>query len=164
MARPLHIRTPTLPQLRRLERVLESETSARQRRRAEVLLLYAAGHDATAMAQALQVHPQTIYADLRAFRQQGLRSVEQVRPRGAAPRITAEQRHEILRVADRAPAEFGLPWGRWSLAKLCDYLRQQKLVGRISREHLRRILKKGACHSAGSGANSSARTRSGQRF
>ena len=57
MARPLRVRKPTLPQLRRLERVLESEASARQRRRAEVLLLYAAGHDVTSMAQALQVHP-----------------------------------------------------------------------------------------------------------
>jgi transposase len=164
MARPLRVRKPTLPQLRRLERVLESEASARQRRRAEVLLLYAAGHDVTSMAQALQVHPQTLYADLRAFQQQGLGSVEQIRPRGAVARITDEQRREILRVADIAPTEFGLPWGRWSLAKLRDYLRQKKLVNFLSREHLRRILKKGACACDGSSASCSARTRSGRRF
>jgi hypothetical protein len=69
MARPLRVRKPTLRQLRRLQQLLESEASARQRRRAEVLLLYAAGHDAISMAQALQAHPQTIYADLRAFQQ-----------------------------------------------------------------------------------------------
>ena len=39
MARPLRVRKPTLRQLRRLQQLLESEASARQRRRAEVLLL-----------------------------------------------------------------------------------------------------------------------------
>jgi transposase len=164
MARPLRVRRPTLRQLRRLQQLLESNTSARQRRRAEVLLLYAAGHDATSIAQALQVHPQTIYADLRAFEQQGLRSVEQARPQGAVARLSPAQRSEILRLAEIAPTELGLPWGRWSLAKLRDYLQRRKLVGSLSREHLRRLLKKGGCACAGSSANSAAPTRSGLRF
>jgi transposase len=164
MARPLRVRKPTLRQLRRLQQLLESEASARQRRRAEVLLLYAAGHDALSMAQALQVHPQTIYADLRAFQQHGLRSVAQVPLRGAVARFSPAQRNEMVRLADTTPAELGLPWGRWSLAKLRDYLQRHKMVRSLSREHLRRILKKGACRCAGSGANSSASTRSGRRF
>jgi hypothetical protein len=89
MARPLLVRKPTLLPLRRLEQVLESASAAWQRRRAEVLLLYAAGHEATAMAHALRAHPNTIYADLPAFQQHGLRSVEPVRVRGAVARITA---------------------------------------------------------------------------
>lgn len=164
MARPLKVRKPTLRQLRRLQQLLESEASTRQRRRAEVLLLYAAGHDAISMAQALQAHPQTIYADLRAFQQHGLRSVEPAPLRGAVARLSPAQRNEMVRLADTTPAELGLPWGRWSLAKLRDYLQRHKMVRSISREHLRRILKKGACRSAGSGANSSASTRSGRRF
>jgi transposase len=116
------------------------------------------------MAQAWQVHPQTIYADLRAFQQHGLHSVEQVPLRGAVARLSPAQRNEMVRLADTTPAELGLPWGRWSLAKLRDYLQRHKMVRSISREHLRRILKKGACRSAGSGANSSASTRSGRRF
>jgi transposase len=162
MARPLLVRKPTLLQLRRLEQVLESASAAGQRRRAEALLLYAAGHEATAIAHALRAHPNTIYADLPAFQQHGLRRVEPVR--GAGARITAEQRSEILRLAETTPTELGLPWSRWSLAKLCDYLRRRKLVRALSREHLRRILKKGACTCAGFGANSSASIRSGRPF
>jgi transposase len=164
MARPLRVRKPTLRQLRRLEQVLQSECSPPQRRRAEALLLYGAGHDATSISYALRAHPQTIYADLRAFQQRGLGSVTKAPLRGAVARITTEQRREILRLANLVPTDLGLPWGRWSLAKLRDYLRQQKLVGRISREHLRRILKKGACACAGFSANSSAPTRSDPRF
>ena len=164
MARPLLVRKPTLLQLRRLEQVLESASAAGQRRRAEALLLYAAGHEATAIAHALRAHPNTIYADLHAFQQHGLRSLEPVRARGAVARITAEQRSEILRLAETTPTELGLPWSRWSLAKRCDYLRRRKLVRALSREHLRRMLKKGACPGAGFGANSSASIRSGRPF
>ena len=164
MARPLRVRKPTLRQLRRLQQTLESDPSARQRRRAEVLLLYAAGHDATSIAQALQVHPQTIYADLRAFAQQGLHSIEPGRPLGALARLSPAQRNEMVRLADTAPTELGLPWGRWSLTKLRDYLQRRKLVGALSREHPRRLLKKGGYVYAGFSANSAAPTRSGRRF
>jgi DNA-binding NarL/FixJ family response regulator len=63
MARPLQIRKPTLLQLRRLAQLLESAPATWQRRRAEVLLLYAAGYEATSIAHALQTHPNTVYAD-----------------------------------------------------------------------------------------------------
>jgi hypothetical protein len=43
-----------------------------QRRRAETLLLHAAGVSASASARLLEVHPHTTYADLHAFRRQGL--------------------------------------------------------------------------------------------
>ncbi|MFL6465601.1 MAG: hypothetical protein ACJ73N_14480 [Bryobacteraceae bacterium] len=79
-------------------------------------------------------------------------------------RITVEQRSEILRLAETAPTELGLPWSRWSLAKRCDYLRRRKLVRALRREHRRRMLKKGACTGAGFGANSSASIRSGRPF
>ena len=164
MARLLLVRKPRLLQLRRLQQILESGAAAWQRRRAEVLLLYAAGYEATAIAKCLQVHPHTIYADLHAFEQHGLRSVESVRRRGAVARISPAQRSEILRIAEITPTELGLPWGRWSLAKLRDYLRRKKLVRAISREHLRRILEKGGCACAGSSANSSAPIHNGRRF
>ncbi|MGA9923653.1 MAG: hypothetical protein WBQ29_09635, partial [Isosphaeraceae bacterium] len=42
----------------------------------------------------------------------------------------------------QAPTTLGLPLGRWSLAKLRAYLIRQRIVPTISREHLRRVLKK----------------------
>jgi transposase len=114
------------------------------------------------MAHAWRAHPHTIYADLPAFPQHGLRRVELVRARGAVARLTAEQRSEILRWAETTPTELGLPWSRWSLAKRCDSRRRSKLVRALRREHRRRILKKGACPCAGFGANSAASIRSGR--
>jgi len=63
--------------------------------------------------------------------------------KGASRRITATQMDEIARVAEPSPAELGLPYGRWSLAKLQEYLiHQRHLLKTISREHLRSLLKK----------------------
>jgi hypothetical protein len=72
MSRPLTVRKPRATELRRVHQWLEGPLQAWQRRRAEVLLLYAAGLSASAMAQLLQVHVNTVYADLRDFAEHGL--------------------------------------------------------------------------------------------
>jgi len=69
MPRSLTIRKPTAVQVRQLERWLEEDLSFWQRRRAEAVLLYAAGAaglSAVEIAQSLAVHRNTIYA-LRGF-------------------------------------------------------------------------------------------------
>lgn len=142
MARPLSVRPPTAQQLRRIHRCLESPLQPCQRRRAEALLLLAAGHSAAFIAGLLQVHVNTIYDDLRAFALQGLRCLQPTQ-RGAPPRLTAAQHKAIWHLAERSPLALGLPFARWSLAKLRAYLIRQHLVKVISREHLRRVLKKG---------------------
>jgi len=70
-------------------------------------------------------------------------------------RISAEQREEIVRLAERAPYELGLPYGRWSLSTLRAHLLKTRVVKRISREHLRQVLKKRGSVSAVSAAKSS---------
>jgi transposase len=161
MPRSLKVRQPRAADIRRLEAELEDFPQPRQRRRAEAILLHAAGLEATAIAQALAVHPNTVRADLHAFDRDGLRAVaagSRPAPRG----FTSEQLAEVCRLAETAPYELGLPWGRWSLAKLRDYLLQERFCRRLSREHLRRLLRKGGCILPASGARSSARTRSGK--
>jgi len=148
MPRSLNVRKPKTVEIRQLHQLLEGELLVWQRRRVEALLLYAAGHNATDIATFLEVHVHTVYADLHAFGQEGLGSVRQSRCLGAPPRLTAEQRAEITRLADVPPYELGLPYGRWSLAKLRTYLIQHRVVKRISREHLRRVLQKRGSASA----------------
>jgi transposase len=155
MSRPLNTRKPSTTELRRVHRWLEKPLQAWQRRRAEVLLLHAAGHPATAMAQLLQVHVNTVYADLRDFAAQGLDFLNRRRPPGAPPRLSQRQIAAIWRLAGQPPASLGLPFGRWSLAKLRAYLIRQRIVKAISREHLRRVLKKGGTRSGASNASSS---------
>jgi transposase len=156
MGRSLTIRKPTTAELRQLQTWLEDKLHIRQLRRAEALLLYATGMTVGRIAQALEVHANTIYADLHAFDQQGVSAIHQLHSLGAPVRISDSQVEEILRIAERPPYELGLPYGRWSGTKLQQYLLKQRIVKALSREHLRRLLQKGALTFGGSGAKSSA--------
>jgi transposase len=156
MSRPLTVRKPNADELHQLHQWLEQPLKSWQRRRAEVLLLYAADGSASAIAQLLQVHRNTVYADLRAFARHGLSALSRPRKLGAPPRSSKKQIAAIWRLADRAPTTLGLPFGRWSLAELRAYLIREHIVPAISREHLRRLLKKGGPPCAASSASSSA--------
>jgi transposase len=153
MTRPLTVRPPTAQQLRRIHRCLETPLQPWQRRRAEALLLLAAGHPAVFIAQLLDAHVNTIYADLQAFARCGLRCLQPTRRRGAPARLTPAQLKAIWRLAEQSPLVLGLPFARWSLAKLRAYLIRQRLLRAISREHLRRVLKKGGSLCAACAAN-----------
>lgn len=148
-----------------LEVQLEAEHPAEVHRRAQAILYYGLGLDGQAIATALQVHPHTIYADLQAFEREGLGCLHLL-PRGGAPtRITAQQQAKIWQWAECAPREFGLLDARWTLASFREFVCQrQRLLKRISLEHLRRLLKKRTFAFGASPANSSAQTHSALRF
>jgi transposase len=148
MPRSSTVRTLRSPELRKLHRLLEGALAAWQRRRAETLLLHTAGVTAADIARLLGVHAHTTYVDLQAFGQHGLASVCRPRPVGAPARLSAATVATIWRLAETPPYELGLPYGRWSLAKLRAYLIRQRVLQAISREHLRRLLQKGASSSA----------------
>jgi len=147
MTRSLKIRQPQTDERRRLQAVLEETTDRQIRRQAEAILFYADGLNAVEIAAILKVHPHTIYADLHAFDQYGLKCLQPRNRGGAPPHLTPEQRAQIVALAKREPIEFGLPYGRWSLTKFRDFLiRQQRLLKQISREHLRGLLKQAGIH------------------
>ena len=152
MARAVKVRKPRASELRRLHVALEEDCNARQRRRIKAILLHGAGVQASTIADGLGSHVNTIYADLRAFELEGVHCVRQRLMGGAPARLSDTQQAEILRLADSSPADVGLPYGRWSLSKLRQYLLDEGVVGAISREHLRRVLKKGGCAFVASNA------------
>jgi transposase len=143
MSRSLTIRKPRAAEIRQLHNLFEGQLKAWRHRRAEAILLYTMGMTAVEIAQVVEVHPNTIYSDLRAFNRYGLTCVQQARSKGAPLQISEAQAAEICRLADIPPYELGVPYGRWSLAKLRNYLIKHRIVKAISREHLRRVLKKG---------------------
>jgi transposase len=153
MSRSSAVRKPRSPELRQLHRLLEGPLRGWQRRRAETLLLHAAGVAGRDIARILEVHPHTTYADLWAFQRQGLGSIRQPRRPGAPARLTRAQVATVWRLAETPPYELGLPYGRWSLNKLRAYLLRRRVLKAISREHLRRLLKKGGSPSAACSAN-----------
>jgi transposase len=109
--------------------------------------------EALTIAQALDSHVNTIYSDLQAFEHYGVECIRQRLYGGAPVRITEVQRSAILDLAVTPPGEVGLPYGRWSLSKLREYLIKHRVVEAISREHLRRVLKKGGSAFAMLSAN-----------
>lgn len=117
------------------------------------------GMNAIEIAQLLEVHFNTIRADLGAFDQRGLDCIRQPRHSGTPVRISFDRASEIWRLAEVPPYELGLPYGRWSVEKLRQYLLKRRVVKAISREHLRRLLQKGASIFVECGARSSAMTR-----
>jgi len=165
MSRLLKVRLPGTVEMRQLRHILEISTNARLCRWAEILLFYAAGLNAQGIAEALAVHVNTIYACLHRFAHLGVALFQRTQHLGAPTRITAAQIDEIASIAEQSPTEFGLPYGRWSLAKLREYLiHQRRLLKAISREHLRRVLKKRIFICAMFNANSSVTIRNGGRF
>lgn len=144
MARSLKIRKPRSAEIRKIEHMLAQDLHPKSQRRAYAILLYGEGLSGVDIAAALHVGPLTIYQDLRAFAQQGLVCLKPPPTGGPLKQLDETQEAEILRLAQLSPIDLGLPFSRWSLSKLRDYLQQQRLVKRISREHLRRVLKKGA--------------------
>jgi hypothetical protein len=112
MPRSLAVRPPTRRELRRLHAHLEGELPRPQRRRAEAIVLHAAGLAVPDIAEALGAHPHTIYADLHAFAAHGGGCLAALRRGGAPARLTAAQRAAILALADRPPTEVGLPDAR----------------------------------------------------
>lgn len=165
MSRQLKVRLPSTVEMRQLRQILETSTNACLCRWAEVLLFYAAGLNAQSIANALAVHVNTIYVCLHRFADLGMALFQQTRRLGAPARITVAQIDEIARIAEQSPTELGLPYGRWSLANLREYLiHSRRLLKAISREHLRRVLKKRIFVSATFNANSSVMIRNGVQF
>jgi transposase len=62
--------------------------------------------------------------------------------KGGRPRtFTLPERREIKKIAKSKPAEHGLPFSTWSLAKLADFLVAEGVVDDISHEGLRVLLR-----------------------
>jgi transposase len=153
MPRLLMVRKPTPTEFGRLNELIEEAPTPRQRRKAQALVLYYLGMNARDIAVALGVHPNTIDTDLQAFGQRGWASLQEAAPMGAPARLQEDQIREAQRIAQTAPVEWGEPYGRWSLTTLRAYLIRHHILRKISREHLRQLLKKGASTGGTSNAN-----------
>lgn len=154
MTRTLTIRTPSRREVQELERLLENELSPQARRRAETILYYAFGLNGQELADALHVHPHTVYADLHAFEREGLACVRSLPAGGAPRRISDRQLRAIWHWAECSPRELGLLDPRWTLTNFREFLvKRQRVLKDISLEHLRRILKKKIFAFGGSRAN-----------
>jgi transposase len=120
--------------------VLVSEARPDIARRARVVLARSHGLSEAEVASALGVGRGCVRRWLLRFQQHGILGLQMARRTSRPLVFTAEVRAAIVRHALMDPRELGQPRPRWSLRTLRSALIQQRVVRKISVQHLGRIL------------------------
>ncbi|MFB9840411.1 IS630 family transposase, partial [Actinoallomurus acaciae] len=110
-------------------------------RRAQMVLLSAQGMSVAKIAEVTFTSPDRVRDVIHNFNADGFDSLYPKYKGGRPKRFTLAERREIKRIAKSKPAEHGLPFSAWSLAKLADFLVAEGVVDDISHEGLRILLR-----------------------
>ncbi|MBB4987102.1 IS630 family transposase [Streptomyces nymphaeiformis] len=127
---------------RRLLRIIRRGTgSVVTWRRAQMVLLSAQGMPVAKIAEVTFTSPDRVRDVIHNFNAGGFGSLYP-KYKGGRPRtFSLPKRREIKKIAKSRPAEHGLPFSTWSLAKLADFLVAEGVVDDISHEGLRILLR-----------------------
>lgn len=130
---------PLLPeQGQRLKRLSKTAKHQATRQRASILLASATLMSVPQIARMWMTDEEHVRRVIHDFNERGF---ESLRPRfggGRPRRISSDDEQRIVALAGARPDSLGVPYTRWSLAKLSRYLREQAIV--VSPAHLGRIL------------------------
>jgi len=110
-------------------------------RRAQMVLWSAQGMSVAQITGLAFTSEDRVRDVLHNFNADGFASLYPRYAGGHPPAFTLAQRREIKKIAKSRPAEHGLPFSRWSLAKLADFLVAEGVVEDISHEGLRALLR-----------------------
>ena len=110
-------------------------------RRAQMVLWSAQGIGVAQIARLAFTSEDRVRDVLHNFNADGFESLYPRYAGGRPPTFTLAERREIKKIAKSKPAEHGLPFSRWSLAKLADFLVAEGVVDDISHEGLRELLR-----------------------
>ena len=106
-----------------------------------MVLLSAQGMPVAKIAEVTFTSPDRVRDVIHNFNTDGFDSLYP-KYKGGRPRtFTLPERREIKKIAKSKPAEHGLPFSTWSLAKLADFLVAEGVVDDISHEGLRILLR-----------------------
>src|ERR1700687_771342 len=109
-------------------------------RPARVVLARRRGLSETELATAVGVGRGCVRRGSQRFRRHGILGLQTARRPSHPLVFTAEVRAAIVRHANTPPRQLGVPLEHWSLLALRTSLARQGVVGKISVQHLRRIL------------------------
>ncbi len=112
-------------------------------RRAQIVLLSAAGQRPRAIAQGLCCAVQTVRNGIRAFNASGLAALPagSSRPRSAAPVLDGAKREQLRALLHQSPRVFGHARSTWTLALLAQVAHAQGLSATVlSPETIRQAL------------------------
>lgn len=109
-------------------------------RRAEMVLLSAQRMTVAKIAEVTFTREDRVRDVIRNLNADGFDSLYPKYKGGRPKKFTLPERREIKKIAKSQPAEHGLPFSTWSLAKLADFLVAEGVVDDISHEGLRVLL------------------------
>jgi transposase len=109
-------------------------------RRARIVLTRSRGLSEAEVAAALAVGRSCVRRWLQRFERHGILGLQTARRRSRPLVFTSDVRAAIVRHARMEPKQLGFPGTRWSLRALRTALMRQRVVHKISIQHLRRIL------------------------
>lgn len=110
-------------------------------RRAQMVLLSAQGMPVAGIAEVAFTSEDRVRDVIHNFNVDGFDALYPKYKGGRPLTFTLPQRREIKKIAKSTPAEHGLPFSTWSLAKLADFLVAEGVIEDISHEGLRAILR-----------------------
>jgi transposase len=139
----LRVREVSVDEGNRLLRIVRrSSGSVVTWRRAQMVLLSVQGMDVAGIARVTFTSPDRVREVINNFNADGFDSLYPKYAGGRPPTFSLPQRREIRKIALSRPADHGLPFSTWSLAKLAEFLVAEGVVDDISHEGLRVLLRK----------------------
>ena len=164
MAGPVRVREISDDEGNRLKRIVRRGSgSVVTWRRAQMVLWSAQGMSVAQIAGLAFTSKDRVRDVLHDFNADGFDSLYPRYAGGHPPVFTLAQRREIKKVAKSAPADYRLPFSRWSLAKLADFLVAGGVVEDISHEGLRALLRAASSWSSAGTCAACTRRRCGSR-
>jgi transposase len=139
---PIFVRAPSDAERAQLEASLRAP-SAFTVRRAQIVLLSAAGRRPSEIARGLCCAGQTVRDGIRALNATGLAALStgSPRPRSAAPVLDGAKRERLRVIVHQSPRAFGQPRSTWTLALLARVAHAQGLSPTVlSPETIRQAL------------------------
>jgi transposase len=111
-------------------------------RRAQMVLLSVQGMDVAGIAKVTFTSADRVREVINNFNRDGFDALYPRYAGGRPPTFTLPQRQAIKKIALSRPADHGLPFSTWSLAKRAEFLVAEGVVDDISHEGLRELLKR----------------------
>jgi transposase len=126
----------------RLKRISRAAKQFARRQRALIPLASASGMGPPQIARLVQSDESQVRRVIHEFNTLGF---EALRPRlggGRPRRVSTTTADRIVAIALACPRNYGVPLNRWSLRRLRGYLLPRRVVGSISVEGLRQVLRR----------------------
>lgn len=124
----------------KLARLCRHPSDAIELHRAMVILSSAQGFTPPYIARLVGYSPDWVRTLIREFNLHGFKMLKPHWKAGGNWKFTQEQKDQLVALATTRPRDLGLPFGQWSLARLRDEARRQRIIDSISLEWLRIVL------------------------